>query len=287
MSARRTLDLNTLRSFVVIADAGSMTRAASRLHMTQSAISMQIKRLEQGLDLSVFERSKQGITPTPSGEQLLHYARQMLDLNDEVWGRLTAEDYEGKVSLGVPSDIINPVVPNAIREFTRDYPRVQVQLASALTNQLLQEFELGKHDIVLTTEHLPGKGGEVLCSQRLIWTGAIGGSAWKKAPLPIGFSKACAFRQTVIDALDSAAIEWRDVVIAEDEIAGAAALAADLCVGAELEFVDHHGREAIAHEGALPDLPDHSIIMYRAKGAADTPGRVLGEYIARQYRECC
>jgi len=283
MGARKTLDLNTLRSFVVIADAGSMTRAATRLHMTQSAISMQIKRLESSLDLSVFERSKQGILPTPSGEQLLHYARQMLELNDEVWGRLTAEDFEGKVSLGVPSDIINPVIPGVIREFARDYPRVQVQLASALTQKLLHEFDAGKHDIVLTTEHVPRKGGEVLCSQRLIWTGAIGGNAWKTRPLPIGFSKACAFRQTVIDALDAAAIEWRDVVVAEDEIAGAAALAADLCVGAELEFVDHYGREAIAHDGQLPDLPDHSIIMYRADGMSDTPGRVLGDYIARAY----
>ena len=283
MSAKRILDLNTLRSFVTIAETGSMTRAASRLHMTQSAISMQIKRLENHLELSVFDRSMQGITPTPSGDQLLHYARQMLELNDEAWGRLTSADYEGRVSLGVPSDIINPVVPRVLREFTRDYPRVQVQLASALTKKLLRQFEAGKHDIVLTTENSAGKGGEVLSTQRLIWTGAIGGVAWKKRPLPIGFSRACAFRSTVIDALDKAKLEWRDVVVAEDEIAGVATLSADLCVGAELEFSEHSGREAIDHGGLLPALSDHSIIMYRAQNSAGTPGAVLGDYLARAF----
>ncbi len=260
-----------------------MTRAASRLHMTQSAISMQIKRLESSLELAVFDRSMQGITPTASGDQLLHYARQMLELNDEAWGRLTSEDYEGRVSLGVPSDIINPVVPQVLREFTRDYPRVQVQLASALTKKLLREFDAGKHDIVLTTENAAGKGGEVLSTQRLIWTGAIGGLAWKQRPLPIGFSRACAFRSTVIEALDKARIEWRDVVVAEDEIAGVATLSADLCVGAELEFAEHTGRESIEHGGQLPELPDHSIVMYRARNSTGTPGAVLGDYLARAF----
>lgn len=283
MPMKRTLDLGTLRSFVTIAETGSMTRAASRLHMTQSALSMQIKRLEQSLALSVFDRSTHGMTPTPGGDQLLHYARQMLELNDEAWGRLTAEEYEGRLSIGVPADIINPLIPRVLRQFTRDYPRVQVQLASSLTGKLLRQFDAGKHDIVLTTELTPGKGGEVLSTQRLIWTGAEGGVAWKKRPLPIGFSSGCAFRQTVIDALDQRAIEWRDVVVAEDEIAGVATISADLCVGAELEFSEHPGRENIDHGGQLPELADHSIVLYRASSSGGTAAAALGDYIARAF----
>ncbi len=283
MNARKTLDLNTLRSFVTIADTGSMTRAASRLHLTQSAISMQMKRLESSVDAALFDRSRQGITPTAVGDQLLHYARQMLLLNDEAWGRLTAEEYEGRVSLGVPSDIINPVIPLVLRRFTLEFPRVQVQLASSMTKKLLKQFEAGKHDIVLTTEHSPGKGGEILSTQRLIWTGAIGGGAWKKRPLPIGFSRACAFRQTVISALDNQGIEWRDVVVAEDEIAGVATLSADMCVGAELEFSEHGGREEINHEDTLPQLPDHSIIMYRTTDRSSGPAEVLADYLTEAF----
>jgi DNA-binding transcriptional LysR family regulator len=283
MMPRKTLDLNTLRSFVTIAETGSMTRAAGRLHMTQSAISMQVKRLESSVDAALLERSRSGITPTPIGDQLLHYARQMLLLNDEAWGRLTGEAYEGRVSLGVPSDIINPVIPLVLRRFARDYPRVQVQLASALTNKLLKQFDAGKHDIVLTTELAAGAGGEVLSTQRLIWTGAINGSAWRIRPLPIGFSRACAFRHTVIRELDEAGIEWRDVVVAEDEIAGVATLSADLCVGAELEFAEHNGREVIDHGGRLPELPEHSVVMYRAENAPGSPGAMLGEYLAEAF----
>jgi DNA-binding transcriptional LysR family regulator len=284
MPAKRTLDLGTLRSFVTIAETGSMTRAAARLHMTQSAISMQIKRLESSLNLSVFDRSVQGMTPTASGDQLLGYARKMLALNDEAWGRLTAEEFEGRISLGVPSDIINPLIPRVLRDFTRDYPRVQVQLASALSGRLLRQFDEGHHDLVLTTEREPGQGGELLSTQRLIWTGAVGGVAWKKRPLPIGFSKGCAFRKTVTDALDAQGIEWRDVVVAEDEIAGVATISADLCVGAELEFSEHTGRETIEHGGQLPALADHSIFLYRSpQSTGNTPGAALGDYIARAF----
>ena len=102
------LDLATLRSFVNIAESGSMTRAAARLFMTQSAISMQIKRLEASLGLMVFERTASGIITTNSGEQLLGYALRLLDINDEAVGRLTSLDYAGQLRLGVPSDIIYP-----------------------------------------------------------------------------------------------------------------------------------------------------------------------------------
>jgi len=284
MNARRTLDLGTLRSFVTIADTGNMTRAAARLHMTQSAISMQIKRLEASLEMSVFDRSAQGMTPTPPGEQLLAYARQMLELNDEVWGRLTADEYEGSVSLGVPSDIINPHIPEVLRAFTREYPRVKVQLASALTHRLLQQFEQGNHDLVLTTEISPGDHGEVLSTQRLIWTGAVSGQAWKQRPLPIGFSHGCVFRRQVIAALDNANVEWRDVVVAEDEIAGFATISADLCVGAELEFAEHPNREPIEHSGQLPELPDNSIVLYRSADAVhNKPATALAEYLVRAF----
>ena len=210
-SRLHNLDLGTLRSFVTIADSGSMTRAASRLYMTQSAISMQIKRLESNLGFSVFDRSSQGMKPTSEGEQLLQYANQMLALNDEAMGRLTSPDYEGIVRLGAPSDVIYPHVPNAIREYSRDFPRVQVKFTASRTTALREEFDLGQQDVILTTEHEPGPGGKVINTQPLVWTGAEDGIAWKKRPLPLCFCKNCAFRPTATAALDAAGIGWVDV----------------------------------------------------------------------------
>ena len=203
----RNLDLGTLRSFVTIADSGSMTRAAGRLFMTQSAISMQIKRLETSLGLSVFDRSSQGMKPTTEGEQLLQYANQMLSLNDEIMGRLTSPDYEGVIRLGVPSDVIYPHVPNAIRDYTRDFPRVQVKFSTSRTQLLKEQFEMGQQDIILTTEHEPEPGGRIINTQTLMWTGAEDGVAWKKRPLPLCFCKNCSFRPFATGSIESAGCE--------------------------------------------------------------------------------
>jgi DNA-binding transcriptional LysR family regulator len=102
----RNLDLAALRSFVTVADVGGVTKAAGYLNLTQSAVSMQLKRLEEGLNLGLFARAARKLTLTPEGEQLLVFARKMLALNDEALARLTSSTYEGEIRLGVPHDIV-------------------------------------------------------------------------------------------------------------------------------------------------------------------------------------
>ena len=279
----RNFDLGTLRSFVTIADAGSMTRAAARLFMTQSAISMQIKRLETSLGFSVLERSGQGMTPTAEGEQLLQFANQILALNDEAMGRLTSPDFEGQVRLGVPGDVIYPHIPVILREFSRDYPRVQVKLSSAQTVNLKREFKKGLQDIVLTTESSASAGGRVIKTEALVWTGAESGVAWKKRPLPLGFARTCAFKSGVTRALDKAGIDWLDIVVSEDPMAGEAMTSADLCVIAELESAVHSSRVRIDHGGQLPDLPEHSIVLYSNDGPGNEIAQTLAEYLQAAY----
>lgn len=278
----RNLDLGTLRSFVTIAEAGSMTRAASRLFMTQSAISMQIKRLETSLGFSVLERSAQGMAPTVEGEQLLHFAHQMLALNDEAMGRLTSPDYEGQVRLGVPGDVIYPHIPRVLRDFSRDYPRVQIKLSSGQSFTLKNEFKQGQQDIVLTTEKSATRGGRVISTQPLVWTGAKDGVAWKKRPLPLGFARICAFREGTTKALDAAGIDWIEIVASEDASAGEAMTSADLCITAELESAIHASRVVIDHGGILPELAQHSIVLY-ADDDAEMITQTLAEYLQRAF----
>ena len=279
----RNLDLGTLRSFVTIAETGSMTRAASRLFMTQSAISMQIKRLENSLGLSVFERSAHGMSPTSEGEQLLIFANQMLTLNDEAMGRLTSADYEGQIRLGAPGDVIYPHIPGILKEFNRDYPRVQIRFSSSQTVTLRSELEQGLHDVVLTTEKTPGKGGQVISTQSLVWVGAKDGSAWKKRPLPLGFAKHCAFRAGVTKTLDAAGIQWIDIVASLDAVASEAMTSADICVYAGLESDKSSSREVIDHGGQLPELPEYSIVLYGGENPDNQIARTLVEYLLRGY----
>lgn len=279
----RNFDMGTLRSFVTIVESGSMTRAASRLFMTQSAISMQIKRLENSLGLSVFDRSAQGMTPTIEGEQLLHFANQMLAINDEGFGRLTSPDYEGQIRLGAPCDVIYPYIPGILKEFNRDYPRVQIKFSSGGTFSLIEQFNQGLQDVVLTTEQTPRPGGRVINTQPLLWTGAVDGHAWKKRPLPLGISKNCAFRSCAINVLDDAELDWVDVVASEDVIAGEAMTSADLCISAELDCYKHSGRAAIDHGGQLPELPKFSIVLYGAEKSGNHLAQTLVEYLLRAY----
>jgi len=260
-----------------------MTRAATRLHLTQSAISMQIKRVEESLDLTLFERTKKGMETTSAGEQLLHYAKQMVDINDEAWSRLTSSEYEGKLTLGVPSDIIYPQVPKVLRAFNQAFPRVHITLNSSMSHALLHQFDQGALDVVLATLRAPGNEGEVISTQRLLWTGAIEGSAWNRRPLPIGFTQGCAFRNDILDALSTHGIDWFNVVTGEDEIAGTATMSADLCVGVELESSEFHQREFIDHGGELPQLPDYSIVMYQAESNPGSPASVLGDLLREAY----
>jgi len=277
------LDLGTLRSIVTIADSGSITRAAGRLFMTQSAISMQIKRLENSLGMSVFDRSAQGMSTTSEGEQLLHFANQMLAINDEAMGRLTSPDYEGQIRLGAPGDVIYPHIPVILKEFGRDFPRVQIKLSSGPTVNLKSQFNQGLLDVMLTTEQVASPGGSVISNQQLVWTGAVDGTAWKKRPVPLGISKNCAFRSSAIKLLDDAELKWIDVVASEDDTAALAMVSADLCISAQMECFKDAGRTTIDHGGHLPELPEVSIVLYSVDAPGNQLTQTMVEYLLRAF----
>ncbi|MFN6979926.1 MAG: LysR family transcriptional regulator, partial [Gemmobacter sp.] len=171
----RHLDLAALRSFVAVADTGGVTRAAGLMNLTQSAVSMQLKRLEESLGLALIDRAGRGVALTAAGEQLVGYARRLLSLNDEALGRLTGRAYEGVVRLGVPTDIVHPFIPRVLRQFAVAFPRVQVNLSSSYTRRLRAQFARGECDLILTTEDAPDAGGVVLAQLPLVWIGAPGG----------------------------------------------------------------------------------------------------------------
>jgi DNA-binding transcriptional LysR family regulator len=278
----RNLDITTLRSFVAVADHGGVTRAAGFLHLTQSAVSMQLKRLEETLGLDLLDRSGRGIALTAAGEQLLGYARRILALNDEAWGRLTAKEYEGEITLGVPHDIIYPYIPQVLRRFAVDFPRMRVRLISAPTRQLRGMFGRGACDMVVTTEDQAGPGGEVLVRLPLVWVGAVDGVAWKREPLPIAFCSNCIFRPDVLRRLEVANADWRMEVESDLDNAVEAMVSADLAVTAVIQGVYPRQTAPVDHGGALPDPGHTRIILY---GDRDDPVKAaLADLIRTSYR---
>lgn len=280
----RNLDMTALRSFVAVAEAGGVTKASGFLNLTQSAVSMQIKRLEESLDLKLLDRSGRGVALTGAGEQLLGYARRMLALNDEVYSRLTDQAFEGEVVLGVPHDIVYPAIPLVLRRFSAEYPRVNVRLVSSYTLGLRKMFDRGECDMILTTEDCVESGGETLLTLPLIWIGAPNGCAWKGRPLRLAYEHACIFRGGVQKKLDEAGIAWEMAVESDSTRTIEASVSADLAVHTVLEGMEPPYVEAIQHGGALPDLTTKQINLYVSGLAKGQVVEDMAEFVRQAYR---
>lgn len=279
----RNLDLTAMRSFVTVAETGGVTKAAAQLHLTQSAVSMQLKRLEEALGQPLILRSGRGVRLSPQGEQLLGYGRRMLALNDETWLRMTDAQFEGEVSFGVPSDIVYPHVPGVLKRFSTHFPRVKVQLVSSYTNHLKRMLAEGRIDMILTTEYGVETGGEALRTAPLIWVGGEGGRVWEERPLKLAFETNCIFRGTAQHALSEAGIEWDMTVTSESTRTIEATVSADLAIHALLSETLSPYMKEIPHHGALPELPEFNINMYVAKGARRDMAEQLAEYVRLAY----
>ena len=278
----RNLDLTALRSFLTVVETGGVTRAAGVLNLTQSAVSMQLKRLEDSLGLSLLDRSGRGIAPTPAGEQLAGYARRILALNDEVFGRLTATEYEGELRLGLPHDIIYPHIPKVLKRFSTEFPRMRVQLVSAPSLILKAQMSRGEVDVILTTETAPGPGGETLVDLPVVWVGAEGGSIWRERPLRLAMCSNCVFRPNVVRALEDAGIPWISAVDSTVDTAVDAAVGADLAVEAAIWGDLPPQTEVIDHGGALPDLGRTGIVLYRL-APEDPVSAAMGDMLRQVY----
>ncbi|SDE28741.1 transcriptional regulator, LysR family [Salipiger thiooxidans] len=278
----RNLDITTLRSFVAVADAGGVTRAAGFLNLTQSAVSMQLKRLEDMLGLALLDRSGRGVSLTPAGEQLLKYARRMVDLNDEIYSRLTMTDWEGEIVLGVPHDIVYPVIPRIMKKMQRDFPRVRLQLLSSYTSELKDLFARGAVDVILTTEAEPGEGGEGLLDVPLRWYGAPNGTAWKTRPLRIAFSRRCGFRPVAIALMEREQFDWELSVDSESDRTIEVSVSADLAVTPVLEGHAPAHFELVPN-GVLPELGMQKICLY----AASARPRIVEPLVEMLRNEFC
>jgi DNA-binding transcriptional LysR family regulator len=276
----RNIDLGALRSFVAVAEVGGITRAAGRLNLTQSAVSMQLKRLEELLGQSLLDRTGRGVTLTPQGEQLLSYGRRILELNDEAVARMRDDAFSGEIALGVPHDIVYPHIPGVLKRFAREFPRVRVTLDSSYTRHLKARFAEGRIDLILTTEDRLDPGGETLLSAGLVWVGGQGGTAWRHRPIRLAFEHVCMFRTATIAALDAAGIPWQMAVNSDNTRSIEAAVSADLACHVALETNLPPYMEAIRHGGALPDLPAMRINLYTAER-----GRAPVAALARILRE--
>ncbi|MFK7997882.1 MAG: LysR family transcriptional regulator [Granulosicoccus sp.] len=267
----RNLDIATLRTFVSVVETAGVTRAANKLHLTQSAVSMQLKRLEEMLGVTLFKRDSHGMHPTPAGEQLLSNARRLVALNDATLSEITQRSEGGEVRFGVSPDIVEPHVTGILKQFVQQYPRASVRLFCKHSLKLLERFRAGKLDVIITTELNTNSSCKNLVKRDLVWTGAIQGTAWRLDPLPLAFTRISAFKEPAIAALDAAGISWINAVDSGNNLeSGAIVCAADLAIRADIHGFRAAGMaEVVDNDNRLPKLPSYFVNLYKAEGAGN------------------
>ena len=276
----RNLDIGTLRTFITVVEMAGVTKAANKLHLTQSAVSMQLKRLEETLGIPLVKRDSRGMCATTEGEQLLGNAKKLVELNDATLNSLLRRDDGGEVRFGVSHDIVEPHVPGILKQFVQTYPRASVRLFCKHSAKLLERFKAGKLDVIITTELETSPGGKRLLERDLVWTGAIHGRAWRQEPLPLAFTRICMFRKPAIAALEAAGIGWVNAVDSGNNFdSGAIACAADLGIRADIRGFKAPGMtEVIDTDNRLPRLPTYFVNLYAAQRVGAANDKVIHEF---------
>lgn len=283
-SLTRNIDLALIRAFVAVADMGGMTTAARFLNLTQGAISQQIKRLEELLQKPLFDRSGGRLTLTADGERLLLHAQKLLSLNDEVFGLMTAPDFEGEIKLGMPHDIVSPYAAPILSSFNKAWPRVRVGLMLMPSKMLKQELANGTINLILTTEAETPRGAERLITDRLVWVGAKGGEAYQRTPLPLALChEICLFRPIMSDALGNSGHDWHLVSAMPSMDATFAMLKADIAVTAFLESTVPDYLEILKPSSGLPALSEFAINLYLPKAGTNEIAQELARHIREQF----
>lgn len=262
----RNLDIATLRSLQAVAEYGSVTRAAEGLNMTQSALSMQMKRLDETFGQPMLMKQGRGVILSDFGIELLAEARKLVAHNDAIVARFTGERPEAKLRVGLTTDWMFDRVARAVRAFKQANPKVDLIINDTRSVDLRQQLKRGEHDVILVTEFDAPPGAIHLAKAELVWAGAPGGTAWRERPLPIANSSSCAYHPIGLDALKRAGIEWRMAMGEGGRDTWHVLTAADLGVTIIPRGRCEAGLEPIDHGGALPPLPPTWMNIYVADG---------------------
>jgi DNA-binding transcriptional LysR family regulator len=214
------LDTALLRTLVTAIDLGGFGRAAERLGRTQSAVSLQMQRLEQHLGETLFRKQGRSLVLTDGGEAILGYARRILELNDEAISAVKGLAVAGSVRLGLPQDFAETGLPTILARFARAHPAVRIEARVDRNFVLLDQLKRGDLDLALVFGQTHDDKSIKVAELPIVWIGPAQFSWSRREPLPLVlFEAPCLFRQAALQALDKAGIAWR-VTFSSPSLAG-------------------------------------------------------------------
>jgi DNA-binding transcriptional LysR family regulator len=266
--AMHDIDTALLRTFVSLAETLNFSRTANRIGRSQSAVSAQVKKLEDLFSLRLIERDTRNVALTPDGERLLVHARQMVAAADAMLERFGVAEVAGEVRFGSPEDFASAYLPDALAAFAQAHPKVMLYVSCELTLRLVAQVETGDLDVVIVKQdgRLRHPAAKPLWREELVWVGCEdhGGRDPSQQPLPLALVAApapCVYRSRAIEALDAAHVPWR-IVFESPSFAGcAAAVRAGLGVSVMPHAMVPPGLIAMATTDGWPPLPEAEICI--------------------------
>lgn len=258
------LDLDLLRTFVAIAETGSFTVAAGAVFRTPSAVSMQIKRLEELLGRPVFMRDARSVSLTIDGEMLLGYARRLLALNREAVSKFIMPDISGVVRLGSPDDFGERVLPHVLKRFAQSHPSVAVDVVIDQSSNLKRRLAERSLDMAILTCRgtTPPPDGEILLTEPIVWAGAKGGCAHMREPLPVSiWEDGCAWREGALTALGGDGRNYRIAYMSAHTAGQRAAILADLAIAPLPKSFMGEELVELGSKDGLPEIGVYSLGM--------------------------
>ncbi len=262
------LDLDQLQTFVAIADSGSFTRAADEVHRTQSAVSMQMRRLEERLGKTLFEKEGRTNRLTEEGERLLTYARRLLRLNRETLAAFDDASLEGHIRIGTPDDYADRFLPEIMARFTRSNPRVELSVICEPTVNLLEHIKRNTLDIALITHDSDKGSAEVVRREPLLWVTSANHSIHQEEVLPIAVGRTtCMWRRSACDMLDRMGRDYRILFTSWSATVIIAAVLSGQAVSILPECALRPGMRILGEADGFGPLPDVRIGIVRGNSS--------------------
>jgi len=274
------LDIDQLRTFIAIAETGSFTKAAEVVNKTQSAVSMQMKRLEERIERPIFARDGRASKLTEDGSRLLDYARRLVKLNVETISAFSDAALSGRVRLGVPDDYADRYLPEIMARFSRAYPSVELTVLCEPSVDLLERIDGNEIDLAIVTNCESKRTAETFRRERLLWVTSNRHSTHLEERLPLALGRpSCSWRRTAIERLESVGRPYRVLYSSSNAGAVAAAVLSGLAVSVLAESGLRPGMRVLTAAEGFPELPSCRVGLVRNAHDSSTLADALAEHI--------
>ncbi|XHF34798.1 LysR substrate-binding domain-containing protein [Pseudomonas chlororaphis] len=276
-------DALLLKTFVTVVDEDGFSRAAEKLHLTQSAVSGHLRRLEEQIGKPLLKRTTRSQQLTADGERLIAYARTILALNRDAWAQLTRTPFEGRVRIGVSEDFVEQRLLRALQDCAAQHPGMQIDVQVNIPGTLLSQMKQGDLELVIGSLCETHDSGLLLWQEPLVWAWSAQPIVQLPTPLPLAlFPEPCPYREAALTRLAQAGIAQRTAMLCTSTAGLRAAALAGFAVAPMAASQLGPGLAALGTDLGLPTLPDAEFRLFTASHAdpqmIEAVSRVIVDY---------